>query len=328
AMRKTLDDDGQIILLLNLRGFSPTLWCRACGTAAKCPHCDITLTWHKDRNVALCHSCDFHTDPITHCPTCGTGGVRYLGIGTQRLEQEVKQKFPGFRCLRMDSDAMRRPGAHDEALEAFRRGEVQILLGTQMIAKGLDFPNVTLVGVVNADTSLHQPDLRASERTFQLISQVAGRTGRSSRGGRVYVQSASPSEPAVLKAAEHDYLGFVEHEMQHRREMTAPPFTRLVRVILRGPIEAQVQEHAREMARIMRQAAKEMSEESPETPAIRILGPAPAPIAKLKKHYRYHFQLSCEQAAPIQRLWHTVSDQLPQSSDVEYAVDVDPINMK
>ena len=322
AMRVALADGGQIILFLNLRGFSPALWCRACGASVKCPDCDISLTWHRDRNVALCHCCDYQTQTLTHCPGCGHAGIRYLGIGTQRLEQEVQAKFPQIKCLRMDSDSMRRHGSHDIALEAFRRGEVQVLLGTQMIAKGLDFPNVTLVGVVNADTILHQPDLRAAERTFQLISQVAGRTGRSARGGRVFVQSCCPTEPAILKAAAHDYLGFATHELSHRRELLTPPYQRLMRVILRGPHESAVKAQAQLTAALLREAlaAKNLP--------VRILGPAPAPIAKLKSNYRYHFQLAAEELKPIQQLWRAVVDKIPKTSGVEYVVDVDPVNLR
>ncbi|MCH8827989.1 MAG: primosomal protein N', partial [Planctomycetes bacterium] len=225
AMQNALENDGQIILFLNVRGFSPILWCHACGNPLKCPHCDITLTWHKDRNVALCHSCEYKSGTVTQCSSCGRPGITLFGIGTQRLEAEVRARFGKYRCLRMDSDSMRKPGSHEESLQAFGRGDVRILLGTQMIAKGLDFPNVTLVGVINADTVLHQPDLRAAERTFQLISQVAGRTGRGRQGGRVFVQTCSPNEPAILYAAEHNYLGFAAAELVHRRELNLPPFT-------------------------------------------------------------------------------------------------------
>src|SRR5262249_15184744 len=185
AMLGALEAGGQVILFLNLRGFSPVLWCRACGAAVKCPHCDVSLTWHKERRLVVCHSCGFQKAPPTACPGCSDAGIQYLGVGTQRLEQEVRARFPKYSCVRMDSDSMRKEGSHDRALEAFRHGHTRILLGTQMISKGLDFPNVTLVGVIDADTVLHQPDLRSSERTFQLIAQVAGRTGRSAKGGRV-----------------------------------------------------------------------------------------------------------------------------------------------
>lgn len=322
AMRAAIEDEGQIILFLNLRGHSPVLWCRGCGSALKCPHCDISMTWHKDRNITLCHACNFNQPPPTHCPACGKAGFNYLGFGTQRLEAEVRSRFPDVSCLRMDSDAMKKPGSHDEALERFRNGEVRILLGTQMIAKGLDFPNVTLVGVISADTVLHQPDMRASERTFQLISQVAGRTGRSHRGGRVLVQTACPGEPAIQTAARHDFIGFAEHELKHRRDMLAPPYYRFARVIVRGAKESAVRDWSLSMAEKLREAQAGQAE------AVHILGPAPAPIAKLQSHYRYHFQLAAESLAAIQTLWRKVQPELPQVPEVEYTIDVDPLNMR
>ncbi|MBX3436187.1 MAG: primosomal protein N' [Planctomycetaceae bacterium] len=235
AIRAAVQNQGQVILFLNLRGYSPVLWCWKCGGGVKCPDCDISLTWHKDRGRIVCHSCEYEAPPPERCPQCGQPGLRYFGTGTQRLEQEVRAKFPGRRVLRMDSDSMRKPGSHDTALEEFRRGNVDILLGTQMIAKGLDFPNVTLVGVVDADTQLHQPDLRASERTFQLIAQVAGRTGRGEKGGRVLVQTTSPDEPAIRFAAAHDYLGFAKRRLIHRRGLEYPP-TRTSRGIVHRQI--------------------------------------------------------------------------------------------
>lgn len=321
-MQQALQDGGQVILFLNLRGFSPTVWCRACGEGVKCPNCDITLTLHKDRKIVLCHFCDYQMTPPAVCPRCANPGLRYMGTGTQRLEQEVNAKFPEYVCLRMDSDSMRKHGSHDIALESFRKGEVQILLGTQMIAKGLDFPNVTLVGVIDADTILHQPDLRASERTFQLIAQVAGRTGRSARGGRVLIQSASPTEAAIQKAAKHDYLGFATQELLHRRDLQAPPFQHLTRVILRGADERQVHSHAQRMAELLSQAAKE------NNLPVRILGPAPAPVAKLKTYYRYHFQLSAPEVSQIHDLWRIVAAELPRTKDIEYVIDVDAVNMR
>lgn len=322
ALRLALNDGGQAILLLNLRGFSPAIWCRACGESVKCPNCDISLTWHRDRKEALCHSCEHSQKPPRECPSCGRPGVEYVGFGTQKLEQEVKARFPEFRCLRMDSDSMRKPGSHDQALEAFHRGEVQILLGTQMIAKGLDFPNVTLVGVVSADTTLHQPDIRSAERTFQLIAQVAGRTGRSAKGGRVFVQTFNPAEPAIIAASEHDYQKFVARELVHRRDMNAPPFHSLVRVVLRGPDEDEVRTTAKEMLTVINSELEQTSA------PVQLLGPAPAPIAKLKKNYRYHFQLSAAQLDTVQDLWKRVREKLPHSSTVEYVVDVDPLDMR
>jgi len=321
AMKSALDASGQIILFLNLRGYTPTLWCRACGTGIQCPHCAITLTWHKDRNTALCHCCDYETKIITNCPECGQAGIRHLGIGTQKLEQEVKARFPGVATLRMDSDSMRKPGSHDRALEAFRRGDVSILLGTQMIAKGLDFPNVTLVGVVNADTMLHQPDFRAAERTFQLISQVAGRTGRSHKGGRVFVQTCVPTEPAIVLAARHDYYAFAKAELLHRRELNYPPFERLARVILRGPREPDVQETARRLAGELRGVFER------HRLAVRILGPAPAPVLRRKRLFRYHLQLATVDFEPVGPAWRETIAEFRPAANVEFTVDVDPLSM-
>ena len=321
-MQQALRDDGQIILFLNLRGFAPTVWCKACRESIRCPHCDITLTFHKDKNRVRCHSCDYEADPLTQCPKCGHPGVYYFGIGTQRLEQEVKAKFGKSTCLRMDSDTMKKPGSHDEALERFRLGEAKILLGTQMIAKGLDFPNVTLVGVINADTLLYSPDLRAAERTFQLIAQVAGRTGRSERGGRVIVQSANPSEPAIALAAQHDYLSFAALELSHRREANAPPFRSLIRIILRGAVEDRVKQEALAMAALLRATVERLAL------TVRLLGPAPCQITKLRDLWRFHLQLSAESFETVRDLWRAAAPQITRVSDVEFQIDVDPVNMR
>ena len=321
-MQQALRDDGQIILFLNLRGFAPTVWCKACRESIRCPHCDITLTFHKDKNRVRCHSCDYEADPLTQCPKCGHPGVYYFGIGTQRLEQEVKAKFGNSTCLRMDSDTMKIHGSHDEALERFRLGEAKILLGTQMIAKGLDFPNVTLVGVINADTLLYSPDLRAAERTFQLIAQVAGRTGRSERGGRVIVQSANPSEPAIALAAQHDYLSFAALELSHRREANAPPFRSLIRIILRGAVEDRVKQEALAMAALLRATAERLAL------TVRLLGPAPCQITKLRDLWRFHLQLSAESFETVRDLWRATAPQIVRVSDVEFQIDVDPVNMR
>jgi primosomal protein N' (replication factor Y) len=322
AMRTVLHGDGQIILFLNLRGFAPSIWCRACGQSVKCPNCDITLTWHKDRQKALCHVCDYEATPPAFCPTCNKAGLRYVGIGTQRLEQEVRAKFPGVRCLRMDSDSMRKHGSHDVALEEFRRGDARILLGTQMIAKGLDFPNVTLVGVVNADTILHQPDFRAAERTFQLISQVAGRTGRGARGGRVLVQTWAPEEPAIVLASKHDYGTFIGHEWKHRRAMLAPPCHSFTRVIVRGPNAEMVHHDAKRIAELCAKTAQT------EGRGVRILGPAPAPVARIKGHFRFHILLAGPDGDAIRAIWRQIAPQLPTRNETEWTIDVDPINLR
>lgn len=322
AIRSALLKKGQVILFLNVRGFSPLLWCRGCGSGVKCPQCDVTLTWHKQRGIALCHSCDFSMPKPAACPTCQRGALIYLGVGTERLEHEVKLLFPQFAAIRMDSDTMRQRGSHDQALDAFRKGDVQILLGTQMIAKGLDFPNVTLVGVIDADTLLHQPEFRSSERTFQLIAQVAGRTGRSRRGGRVYVQTACPDHVAIQCAAKHDYLSFVKQELPIRQEFHYPPYTHLVRVILRGKDEPLLQEHSALLAKRLKEELKHLTE------PVQIKGPAPCQVTKLHGNFRYHLQLSSLNQDVLLALWKATISKFTLPPELELAVDVDPINLR
>ena len=322
AVHTALKVGGQVILFLNVRGYSPVFWCRQCGAGVKCPNCDVTLTWHRARGVALCHSCDYSTEPPETCPKCGKRGLLSLGMGTERLESEVRTRFPDHTCLRMDSDTMQKRGSHDAALEAFRKGDVRILLGTQMIAKGLDFPNVTLVGVIDADTQLHQPDLRSAERTFQLIAQVAGRTGRSSKGGRVLVQTASPDQPAILKASLHDYEGFANEELKHRQALKVPPFTHLARVILRGPDESELKAYSEKCGQLLKGAARELGLD------IRILGPAPCLVTRLKANFRYHLQMTSADSMALKKLWLQTAPHFPNHPGIEYVVDVDPLNLR
>ncbi|MEX2174224.1 MAG: primosomal protein N', partial [Pirellulaceae bacterium] len=248
AIDVALAEEGQIILLLNRRGYSTHIQCPACGYVAKCPNCDLSLTHHRQEEKVVCHYCDHETPAPVRCPDCSFDGIRYAGFGTERLEGEVKARFPGVGVVRMDSDTMQRPGSHEAALARFRSGEVKILLGTQMIAKGLDFPNVTLVGVINADTTLHFADLRAAERTFQLVTQVAGRTGRGDKGGRVLVQTFSPDHYAIQAAIAHDYARFAAAELPARQEHLYPPYAALIRLIFRGEADSMVEQLAEAVA--------------------------------------------------------------------------------
>jgi primosomal protein N' (replication factor Y) len=254
------------------------------------------------------------------CPHCGFEGIRYSGLGTQKLEMEVRGKFPQHKCLRMDSDTMRKHGSHEAALQVFREGKADILLGTQMIAKGLDFPNVTLVGVINADTALHFPDFRAAERTFQLVTQVAGRTGRGAKGGRVLVQTYSPDHPAIMAAQRHDFEGFAAYDLPLREQFGYPPFAAMARIIIRGPSEVHTSEFASAMVERMQQVASAADDE------IRILGPAAAPLAKLQGRFRFHVLVMSPQRALLRDVVRVTHD-MPLGNHVQFAIDIDPMSM-
>jgi primosomal protein N' (replication factor Y) (superfamily II helicase) len=321
AMDEALKDDGQVILLLNRRGYATHIQCPACGHVVRCPECSIALTHHLQGQMAICHYCDYQTPPPAVCPECRSPGIRYSGLGTQRLEAEVKARFPKHRCLRMDTDTMQKPGSHERALSAFHSGEVRILLGTQMIAKGLDFPNVTLVGVINADTALHLPDFRAAERTFQLVTQVAGRTGRGARGGRVLVQTFSPEHPAILAAVRHDFEMFARQELPSRAALCYPPLSAMIRLVVRGPVEATAEATADELGRRVRTAVERHGL------VARVLGPAPAPISKLRGNYRFQLQTQAVDGATLRQAVVEATADFKPTDDVQWMVDVDPIDM-
>jgi primosomal protein N' (replication factor Y) len=324
-MDKALKAGGQVILLLNRRGFATHVHCPSCGHVESCRFCDLALTYHKHRDVMLCHYCGYEQEPLQNCPQCGQAAVRYHGLGTEKLEVEIKDRFRGYEVRRMDSDTMRKPGSHAAVLAAFKRGEVHILLGTQMIAKGLDFPNVTLVGVVNADLALHVPDFRSAERTFQLLSQVAGRAGRGPKGGRVLVQTFSPEHPAITLAAKHDYSTFVAGELAHRRTHEYPPYHRLARLIVRSREPQPGAEFAEQLAAEFQKAKEKLELEKPVK--LKLLGPAEAPVFRLKGYHRYHFQIQSASAAVLHELLRAVLPTLATPSGVEYALDIDPFNM-
>jgi primosomal protein N' (replication factor Y) len=325
AMRETLKEGGQVMLLLNRRGFSTHIHCPACGFVEGCKFCDLALTYHKQRDVMLCHYCGFEKEPLRTCPTCGASAVRYQGLGTEKLQAEIEDRFRGYVVERMDSDSMRRPGSHAKVLSAFRRGQIQILLGTQMIAKGLDFPNVTLVGVVNADIGLNVPDFRSAERTFQLLSQVAGRTGRGPRGGKVLIQTYTPDHPSVSLAAKHDYANFALTELATRRNHHYPPFQRLARVVIRSRDQQAAGDFADRMAGAFTEAFNQLGKNGPLE--VRLLGPAEAPVFRLKGYYRYHFQLQSPSPGTLHQVFRAVLPTLRPPGNVEYSLDIDPYQM-
>jgi len=321
AIHTALQDGGQVILLLNRRGFSTHIQCPSCGHVVRCPDCDIALTHHRTKETALCHYCDHEIPAPRECPECGFAGIRYSGQGTQRLEAEVRARFRDVACLRMDTDAMRSRGSHQRALDAFRRGKVQILLGTQMIAKGLDFPNVTLVGVINADTALHLPDFRAAERTFHLVTQVAGRTGRGEKGGRVLVQTFSPEHPAIRAAVRHDYAAFAAGELPLRRTLLYPPFAGMIRLVIRGPAQEQAGHFAAHLAERLRESLKRQGAEG------RVLGPAPAPLARLRGKYRFAIHVQGPNRHRLRQAVREATTDVKPPEDVRCLVDVDPLDM-
>jgi len=321
AMEESLREGGQVILLLNRRGHSTHIQCPACGHAVLCPACDIALTFHRQDSTAVCHYCDYNAAAPAACPECNFPGIRFSGLGTQKLEAEVRARFPGYPCLRMDADSMRAHGSHEKALAAFREGKARILLGTQMIAKGLDFPNVTLVGVINADTAMHLPDFRAAERTFQLVTQVAGRTGRGPQGGRVLVQTLSPDAPAIVAAVRHDLPGFASQELPHRESLGYPPFTSMIRLVIRGQTNSGARALAEELARRLHERAAN------STPEVRILGPAPAPMMKLRGMFRYQLQMQSPDAELLRNVVRTATAGLKPSGGAAWIVDVDPLDM-
>jgi primosomal protein N' (replication factor Y) len=327
SMRYALAEGGQVILLLNRRGFSTHVHCPGCGYVETCRFCDLALTYHRQRDVTLCHYCGYEQSPPKLCPKCGQVQVRYQGLGTEKLQQEIEEKFPGYVVRRMDSDTMRKPGSHGRLLGAFRRGEVNILLGTQMIAKGLDFPNVTLVGVINADIALHLPDFRAAERTFQLLSQVAGRAGRGPRGGQVLVQTFNPEHPCISLAAAHDYAAFVNIELAHRKEHRYPPYERLARLIVRSRDREHAGEFADRLALAFQAALGSLKNPDGSPVAVRLLGPAEAPVFRLKGYYRFHFQLQSASPGALHQLLRAALPTLRPPADVEYTIDIDPLNM-
>jgi primosomal protein N' (replication factor Y) len=304
----------QVLLFLNRRGYAPVLLCSSCGEGIKCEHCAVSMTWHSRRARLICHWCCNELRRPEICPTCQSPGMHELGVGTERLEAVVKQLFPEAITARMDADTMAERGAHERVLTAFRKRHIDVLIGTQMIAKGLDFPDVTLVGVVSADTGLFVPDYRAAERTFQLLSQVAGRAGRADKPGTVVLQTYCPDNYAVAAASKLDYDSFVQQELRFRKETGYPPFARLIRVLAEGNSEKEAQELlqvAIEPARLLE--------------AVDVLGPAPAVVAKVKDRWRWHMLAKCyttEGFARAMQALGTVEDRATRTCRV--TLDVDP----
>ena len=320
AIQARLDKSEQAILFLNRRGYATHMCCPKCGYVATCSQCSVSLVYHRKDDKLSCHFCGHHETAPKVCPNpdCRDPAIRYSGIGTEKVEAAIQKVFPKARVQRMDSDVMTRKSLYREILGAFRVGKIDILVGTQMIAKGLHFPNVTLVGIIHADMALHLPDFRAGERTFQLLVQVAGRAGRGDVEGEVVVQSFTPFHPAIQHARQHDYLGFYEQEIEFREQLRYPPATRMVCLTIRGRNQDKVAFYAAALAReLQKHIARDV-----------ILGdPSPAPLAKIQNYHRYQLILRAEK---LLRLTETLSKILPTlkpPEDVTVHVDVDPLSL-
>jgi primosomal protein N' (replication factor Y) (superfamily II helicase) len=308
----------QSILFLNRRGFNTSLICQQCGYVCVCPNCSVSLTFHRAASRLICHICGHRQTVPMKCPSCAFAGIRYSGSGTEKVEEAVAKIFPHAVVRRMDADTMTRKEAYRETLHAFRTGKIDVLVGTQMIAKGLHFPNVTLVGIVNADMGLHMPDFRAGERTFQLLTQVAGRAGRGEVEGDVLVQTFTPFHPSIQFARHHDFEGFWQQEIEFREKWDYPPFTHVVLVTVRSPHQVKASFSAETLARRLG--------ESP--PAGTLLSkPAPAPLEKVKGSYRFHLMLRTRTILRLSRWLREVVRKLTFPEDVIVTVDVDPYHL-
>lgn len=310
----------QVILLLNRRGYATFVQCPECGRVWSCRSCSVSLTYHRRRGRLVCHHCGFERDPPERCDECGTPHPSFTGLGTEQVERRLGELFPAARLARMDLDTTGTKWSHFEILERVRSREVDVLLGTQMIAKGLDFPGVTLVGVVNADVGLNLPDFRATERTFQLLEQVAGRAGRGADPGEVLVQTARPRHFALRCAAAHDYEGFAARELEDRREPGYPPHRRLANVVLSGPREEPVAEAADELAEWMRRLIADRA-----LAGIEVVGPAPCPIDRLRDRWRWHFLIKSDGPGTLGAVLRFLAERKGRSDErLRVEIDRDP----
>ena len=322
AIVETMGRGEQSILLLNRRGYSSFIQCIDCGAVATCPHCSITLTHHRNPERLICHYCLHKEDPRPDCPRCGGRNLKQRGLGTQQVERLLCERFPSARIARMDVDTTSGKWAHTTILDRVAAGEIDILLGTQMIAKGLDFPNVTLVGVVDADVGINLPDFRASERCFQLLSQVSGRAGRGAKGGKVLIQTRLPNHHAVRFAVAHDYVSFVREEMIGRVDPPYPPNVRLANIVFSGLVEdstAKLAIHAGEWLRDL--IATRATDE------IVVVGPAPCPIERIKSRWRWHVLLKSEHPGEMTRVTRYFMErfEVPNTAQLRVTLDRDPV---
>ncbi|MFH1093911.1 MAG: primosomal protein N' [Candidatus Omnitrophota bacterium] len=314
---KCLKNKEQVILFLNRRGFSTYVHCLKCGHIMQCPRCNIALVYHFDLNKLVCHHCSYHVKTPELCPHCSGNYVRYSGTGTQKVESELHRLFPSAKIGRMDSDALKKKNSHFEIFDDFKKRKIDILIGTQMLAKGLDFPNVTLVGVISADVTLNLPDFRASERTFSLLTQVAGRAGRGKTAGKVIIQTYTPDHYAIQCAIKHDYNDFYEQEMIFRKQLELPPYSHMINIVLRSKEEEKVLSAAQALGKIIKQKSKAFK--------INMLGPSVMPVAKLRGYFRYGIIIKDKDVFKVNGILKETFKSWKTPSKVKVAVDVDPV---
>jgi len=322
AIAHRLEQKEKVILFLNRRGYSTSLQCPLCGFVAQCPNCSVSLTYHRQGQKLCCHICA-HVEPVPAvCPNdkCRNPAIRYAGLGTQKVEATLAKLFPHARVVRMDSDALKRKEDYRRILGDFRAGRIDILVGTQMIAKGLHFPNVTLVGIIYADLALHHPDFRAGERTFQLLTQVAGRAGRGDIEGEVFVQAFTPFHPAIQFARRHDFEGFYEQEMEFREQLKYPPVGRIALLTLKGRNEEKVKFSADYLKHELEKAVGDIKD-------LVLAGPAPAPLLRAETYYRYQIMLRAQRMALLSQRLAGLIRSLTLPEDVTLAVDIDPVDL-
>jgi primosomal protein N' (replication factor Y) len=315
---ENLSEGHQSLIMLNRRGYSPFLMCTDCGYTYKCPACSITLTYHKDTKSLNCHYCNSFLRPQDTCPQCKGVKTKYIGLGTQRVEEEIHSLMPELSLKRMDRDSTRRKLSHYRIVKDMEEKKIDVLLGTQMIAKGHDFPNVTVAAVVFADVALNLPDFRSSERTFQLFTQLAGRAGRGDVPGTVYIQTYEPDHYVFEFVRNHDYAGFYQKEIEQRKGLLYPPFSKLIRIIL----SFRNKESA---ARTMKDVAGKIKRI--KVPDIETLGPSPAPIEKIRNYWRWHLILKGREAKSLRSAASRVLDSIKDIKEIKADVDVDPINL-
>ncbi|MGB9779229.1 primosomal protein N' [Caldanaerobacter sp.] len=321
-IKENLKKGEQTILFLNRRGYSSFVACRDCGYVPKCPNCDISLTYHFEDKKLVCHYCGYEEPMKDICPKCGSKRIRYMGIGTERVEMDVKKFFPEARILRMDVDTTRKKGSHEKIFYEFKSGKADILIGTQMISKGFDIPNVTLVGVILADITLNLPDFRSSERTFQLLTQVAGRAGRGEKPGRVVIQTYDDTHYSIVTAKEQDYVKFFKEEIKYREAFKYPPFAHLMNIVVSGENEEEVKNTSANTYLICQKVINKLQIGSYN----KILGPAPAPISKLNNRYRWQVIVKSEDRKVLEEIAGHI-ENMRHPKEVRVAFDIDPLNI-